>query len=127
VREADGWKCRQRTLRTSHDPATLRRNVDSSDSLVVTTKLVYELEVISRLAVELDVVVACDSNSLAITSEGVVGNRSMEEVVDFWAGHRAGELVMVEQMMFLMDASKGGALYYCLALIWCAMVEGWWW
>jgi len=48
----------------------------------------------------------------------------VEEVVDFWAGHLAGELVVVEQILILMDASKGGALYYCLALIRCAMVEG---
>ena len=89
AREDDEGKHRPRTLRTSHDPATLRRNVDSSDSLVVTTKLVYELEVIARLAVQLDVVVAGDSDSLAITGEGVVGNGSVEEVVNFWAGHRA--------------------------------------
>jgi len=82
-------------LRARYNPATLRRNVNPSDCLVMTTKLVDELEVVSRLAVELDVVVSSDSDGLAISSEGVVGNWCMEEVVDFWAGHRDCGLMLV--------------------------------
>jgi len=77
-------------LRARYNPATLRRNVNPGDCLVVTTKLIYELEIVARLAVELDIVVSCDSDGLAITSEGVVGDWCVEEVVDFWAGHRGG-------------------------------------
>ena len=76
------------TLRARHNLATPRRNVDSSDGLVVSFQLVFQLELGRRCAlVELDGGIAHDCEEFAIGGKGVVGDWCMEEVMDFWMNH----------------------------------------
>jgi len=74
-------------LGASHDPAGRRGDVDASDGFVVAAEFIDEFELGGFLAVELDVVLAGYCESFAIGGEGVVGDRGVEEVVDFRGGH----------------------------------------
>jgi hypothetical protein len=53
-------------------------------------QLIFEGKLVARALVQLDVVLACDGEGLSVSGEGVVGNRVVEEVVNFGAGHAGG-------------------------------------
>ncbi len=71
------------TLRAGDDFAALRRNVNTSHSLVVPTQFVFQLELLARPDVQLDVALTRDCEGLVVGREGVVGYRVVEEVMDF--------------------------------------------
>jgi hypothetical protein len=79
----------------------MRGNIDASDCLIMSFKLILKSEVASRPSVELDVDIPRNRKCLLIGGEGVVGDWVMEEVVNFRAGH-------CEFMVYAI----GGALYY---------------
>ena len=75
------------TLRAGDDAAALRRDVHAGHGLVVALELILERELGAAPLVELDVVVARDDQRLPVGREGVVGDRVVEEKVDFRSGH----------------------------------------
>jgi hypothetical protein len=80
-------KKRKRTLGTRHNHATGRCYVDSSNGLIMSLKFILKCEIVSGLAIQLDINIASDCECLPVGGEGMVGNWMMEQVVDLWAGH----------------------------------------
>ena len=80
------------TLRASHDLAGVGSNINTSDSLVMSSQLILKLESAARFRVQVDVVLASYSQRLTVGREGVVRNWVMEEVVNFRGGHCDVEL-----------------------------------
>jgi len=74
-------------LRAGYNAAAVGCDVDAGDELVVSAKLVLQAELVALLRVELDIVGAGDGKGVAVGGERVVGNWSVEEVVDFGRGH----------------------------------------
>jgi hypothetical protein len=50
-------------------------------------EFVLKCEVASRPVIELDINVSSNCEGLPVGGEGVIGDRVMEKVVDFWTGH----------------------------------------
>lgn len=74
-------------LRACDDAAAVRCDVNARHKLVVAAKLILELEARSGGAVELDVVVAGDGESIAVGREGVVADGCVEEVMHLRSRH----------------------------------------
>ena len=74
-------------MRAGHDAAAIRGDVDAGDELVVATEFILQAELVALFRVELDVVRAGDSQGVAVGGERVVGDWSVEEVVNFGRGH----------------------------------------
>lgn len=74
-------------LRAGHNAAAVRGDVDAGNELVMATELILQAVLVSLLGVQLDVVGAGDGEGAAVGREGVVGDGSVEEVVDFGSGH----------------------------------------
>ena len=76
-----------RTLRARHDLAAVGRNVHASDSLVMPGELILKGVLVAPALVYVDNVLTSYSERLAVGGEGMVCDRVMEEVVDFWGSH----------------------------------------
>lgn len=74
-------------LRAGHNTAAVGCDVDTGDQLVVATKLILQAELIALLGVEFDVVGASNGQRVAVGGERVVGDWSVEQVVNFGRGH----------------------------------------
>jgi hypothetical protein len=79
----------------------MRGNIDASDRLVMSLELILKCEVASGPSVELDVDISRNCKCLPVGGEGMVGDRVVEEVVNFRTGHCE-----------FMEYAIGGALYY---------------
>lgn len=75
------------TLGASHNLARVRRDIYTRDRLIVARQFILELEAAARLRVQVDVVLTSYGQCLTVGREGMVCNRVVEEVVDFWGGH----------------------------------------
>lgn len=95
------------TLRASDNHATVRRDVNAGDRLVVAFELILEIKTLAAGAsVEQYIVVSGHCEGIAVGREGMIRNGCMEEVMRFWSGGH-GEKVR---------GAIGGALYYCWRL-----------
>lgn len=75
------------TLGAGHDHATIWRNINTSDCLVVTFELIFQSEPVAGLAVQFNCVVFGYCQCLPIGGEGVIGNRVVEKVMNFRGCH----------------------------------------
>jgi len=94
------------TLRAGDNLATIWCNVYSSYSFVMSSEFIFQLELSTCLAIEVDIVLAGYSQSLTVSGERMVRDRVVEEVVDF-RSHSVHALL----------CAIGGALYYCVRLV----------
>lgn len=75
------------TLRAGYDPPTIQRNINTRNSLVMPLQFIFELESIACSSVQLHAGISCHGQCLPVGGEGVVGNRVVKELVDFWWSH----------------------------------------
>ena len=94
------------TLRAGHNLATSWCNVYPSHSFVMSSEFIFQLELSTCLAVEVDVVLAGYSQRLTVGGEGMVRDGVVEEVVDFRSHN-----------VYVLLCAIGGALYYCVGLV----------
>ena len=94
------------TLRAGDNLATIWCNVYSSHSFVMSSEFVFQLELSTCLAVEVDVVLAGYSQRLTVSGERMVRDRVVEEVVNFRS-----------HSVYVLLCAIGGALYYCVGLV----------
>lgn len=74
-------------LRARDNLARARGDVNTSDQLVVSTELVLEGELRAIGGIQLDDIVAGNSEALAVGGEAVVGDRVVEQMVHLGSGH----------------------------------------
>lgn len=82
----EGWACK-RTLRASYDLAGVRCDIDTSNSLIMTSQLILKLESLAASLVQVDIVLAGYSERLTVGGERMIRDRVVEKVVDFWGCH----------------------------------------
>ena len=79
-----------RTLRASHNLATVGRDIYTSDCLVMTCQFVLQLKGLAGSLVQVDNVVAGYGERLAVGRKGVVRDSVVEQMMDFWGSHIDG-------------------------------------
>lgn len=75
------------TLRASHNLPASGGDIDRSDGLIVSLQHVLNRKVISGPLVKLDIAVSCHGQGLSVCGEGVIGDRMMEEQMNFRSCH----------------------------------------
>lgn len=93
------------TLRAGDDLATVGRNIDACDSLIVTSQLILERVLVSGALVQIDYVLAGYGEGLTVGGEGMVRNRVVEEMVDFWRSH-GGRMGVIGDSLLLLSAGQ---------------------
>lgn len=110
--EAWSWKWKWHTLGARHDSPAVQCNINTGDCLIVTLKLILKLESSASSSIEFNAGVSSNRQCLLICGEGMVCDRVVKEVVDFWSSH-SDELFLI-----------GGALYYQAV---CWRINVWMW
>lgn len=80
----------RQTLGARHNATRVGGNIHTCNGLVMALQLFLELEGIADLAIQLNIVVACDGQGLVVRGEGVVRNGVVEEMMNLWSGHNYG-------------------------------------
>jgi hypothetical protein len=75
------------TLGAGHDLSRIGSNIHTRDCLVVTSQFILKLEAAALPRIQVNVVLASNSQRLAIGGERVVRDWVVEEVINFGGSH----------------------------------------